>query len=112
MFDKETKKYKDEESADFVADAWAHGHSFFCYNSDSADALSSCCRLKNAIDDNVFSYTLGAGGIQTGSKKVITLNLNRITQDWYNKEKDKQTLNEYITTIVKRVHKYLSAWNN
>lgn len=108
----ENSMYIDEESADFVADAWAHGHSFFLYNSDSADALSSCCRLKNAIDDNVFSYTLGAGGIQTGSKKVITLNINRITQDWYNKERNNQTLNEYITSIVKRVHKYLSAWNN
>lgn len=112
LFDKETHKYQDEESADFVADAWAHGHSFFLYNSDSADALSSCCRLKNAIDDNVFSYTLGAGGIQTGSKKVITMNLNRIVQDWYNKEKNKQTLSEYIATITRRIHKYLSAWNH
>ena len=55
---------------------------------------------------------MGAGGIQTGSKKVITLNLNRIVQDWFNKYKDKQTLNDYITTIVKRVHKYLTAWNH
>ena len=110
LFDKETHKYKDEESADFVADAWAHGHSFFVYNSDSADALSSCCRLKNAIDDNVFSYTLGAGGIQTGSKKVITLNMNRITQDWY-RNKDVITLSDYIKNIASRIHKYLTAWN-
>lgn len=70
------------------------------------------CRLKNAIEENIFSYTLGAGGIQTGSKKVITLNLNRIVQDWYKNEKDSMSLNEYVTTIVKRVHKYLTAWNH
>lgn len=249
--------YIDEETADFIADTWAHGHSFFCYNSDSADALSSCCftkdtfvkvklssdnnshvltfeelynyikkytdtkietigsdgswksckiiklpcrpvykiqlkngsvlkcsdnhihptqrgdvstidlvvgdslkvfmskdmqsyttvisieridykddiycfemedkndpyfvlengilthncRLRNAIDENIFSYTLGAGGIQTGSKKVITMNINRITQDWYNKARDKMSLAEYVTVIAKRIHKYLTAWN-
>ena len=59
VYDKETKKYKDEEWADFAAEMWAEGHSFFCYNSDSVDSLSSCCRLKNGITDNVFSYTLG-----------------------------------------------------
>ena len=112
LVNKNTGTYSDEEMADFTAEMWAEGHSFFLYQSDSADALSSCCRLKNAIEENTFSYTLGAGGIQTGSKKVITLNLNRITQDWYNKERNNQTLNEYITSIVKRVHKYLSAWNN
>jgi len=111
LYDKNTKQYIDEESASFVAEMWAEGHSFFCYNSDSADALSSCCRLKNAIEENVFSYTLGAGGVQTGSKKVITLNLNRIVQDWY-KQRDVCSLKEYITTIVERIHKYLIAWNN
>ena len=68
------------------------------------------CRLKNAIEENVFSYTLGAGGIQTGSKKVITLNINRIVQNW-DREGRKVSLSEYITPIVKRVHKYLSAYN-
>ena len=111
LWDKNTKEYIDEEMADFTAEMWSEGHSFFLYNSDSADALSSCCRLKNAIEENVFSYTLGAGGIETGSKKVITLNINRIVQDWY-KVKDTCTLKEYITPIVCRVHKYLEAWND
>lgn len=112
LWDKETKQYKDLNTADFVADAWSRGGSFFLYNSDSADALSSCCRLKNSMEENVFSYTLGAGGIETGSKRVITLNINRIVQDWYNTSKDKCSLKEYITPIVNRVHIYLSAWNN
>ena len=43
VYDKETKKYKDEDWADFTAEMWSKGHSFFCYNSDSADSLSSCC---------------------------------------------------------------------
>lgn len=109
-------KFVDEASADLVAEMWSEGHSFFLYNSDSADALSSCCRLKNAIEDNVFSYTLGAGGIETGSKKVITLNINRIVQNWYRENVtsgiSKISLAEYISGIVSRVHKYLEAWND
>ena len=250
LVDKETQKYKDEETAQFACEMWAEGHSFFMYQSDSADALSSCCfeentkvkvrdlstgeiiissfkelaarnkevwdvsykndfvkgklvilsgknhplyriqlgneseiiatdnhihvlrdgsekftnqlkigdvllhndkqegviitnieklgetdkvycfemldktcpyftlangiithncRLRNAVEDNTFSYTLGAGGIETGSKAVITLNLNRIVQDW---AKDKSvSLKEYLYTITKRVHKYLTAFN-
>ena len=250
LTDKETHKYKDEETADFTAEMWSKGHSFFMYNSDSADALSSCCfakdqrvffeidakakecrvntfekaytltkdhrgrtynrngqmvgctviklpnrpmykvitednfyikvsdnhlnptlrgdietvnlttedsllmydgesakiksierieynddiyclemddkndpyfllangiithncRLKNAIEENQFSYTLGAGGIETGSKKVITININHMVQDWY-KVKDEISLPDYTLTVVDRVHKYLTAWN-
>ena len=102
-------KYSDAETADFMAEMWAEGASFFMYQSDSVDSLSSCCRLRNGIEDNTFSYTLGAGGIETGSKGVITLNLNRIVQDWSNSEDD--SLGHYITRIVGRVHKYLTAFN-
>ena len=120
LVDKETGQYKDEESADFCAEMHSLGHSFFIYQSDSADSLSSCCRLRNGIEENVFSTSMGAGGVMTGSKKVITLNLNRITQDWYKKShrkgllklfRYKGTLQDYIETIVNRVHKYLNAWN-
>lgn len=117
LVDKDTHQYVDTESADFCAEMHSEGHSFFIYQSDSADSLSSCCRLRNGIEENVFSTSMGAGGIMTGSKKVITLNLNRIVQDWFNKEvnvkykRNRQTLPEYITTIVNRVHKYLNAWN-
>lgn len=110
LYDKDTKKFVDEDMADFTAEMWAEGHSFFLYNSDSADALSSCCRLKSGIENNVFSYTLGAGGLRTGSKKVITLNLNRITQDW-DRTGRKEPIEEYVGVIVNRVHKYLIAWN-
>ena len=102
-------QYSDTETADFMAEMWAEGASFFMYQSDSVDSLSSCCRLRNGIEDNTFSYTLGAGGIETGSKGVITLNLNRIVQDW-TRESD-ETLPLYITNIVNRVHKYFTAFN-
>ena len=102
-------QYSDTETADFMAEMWAEGASFFMYQSDSVDSLSSCCRLRNGIEDNTFSYTLGAGGIETGSKGVITLNLNRIVQDW--KRESDETLPLYITNIVNRVHKYLTAFN-
>ena len=102
-------QYSDTETADFMAEMWAKGASFFMYQSDSVDSLSSCCRLRNGIEDNTFSYTLGAGGIETGSKGVITLNLNRIVQDWT--RESEETLPLYITNIVNRVHKYLTAFN-
>lgn len=111
-------KYSDEEMAGFFAEQWAEGASFFMYQSDSVDSLSSCCRLRNGIEDNTFSYTLGAGGVETGSKGVITLNLNRIVQDWKRSNamamvpQDSVTLAEYITDIVHNVHKYLTAFNS
>jgi ribonucleoside-triphosphate reductase len=71
---------KDLEYGDFTAEMYAEGHSFFTYMSDNADSLSSCCRLRNEIQDNGFSYTLGAGGVSTGSKSVLTINLNRCIQ--------------------------------
>ncbi len=70
----------DREWGDFTARMYAEGHSFFTYMSDNADSLSSCCRLRNEIQDNGFSYTLGAGGVSTGSKSVLTINLNRCIQ--------------------------------
>lgn len=70
----------DKEYGDFTAEMYAEGHSFFTYMSDNADSLSSCCRLRNEIQDNGFSYTLGAGGVSTGSKSVLTINLNRCIQ--------------------------------
>ena len=114
LVDKETGEYKDKDTADFAAEMWSEGASFFMYQSDSVDALASCCRLRNAVEENVFSYTLGAGGIETGSKAVITLNINRIVQDWYKKHKDKPelTLPEYLSKITKRVHIYLQAFND
>ena len=108
----EDGKYKDEEMADFFAEMWAEGHSFFMYQSDSVDALASCCRLRNAVEDNSFSFSLGAGAIETGSKRVCTLNINRIVQDWAkHDDTEYYSLPEYIERIVKRVHKYLRAWN-
>ncbi len=74
------------------------------------DILTHNCRLRNGIEKNEFSYTLGAGGIKTGSIAVITLNLNRITQDWYNTRRHKETFKEYLIPIVDRVHKYLNAF--
>ncbi len=71
---------RDTEYGDFTAEMLSEGHSFFTYMSDNADSLSSCCRLRNEIQDNGFSYTLGAGGVSTGSKSVLTINLNRCIQ--------------------------------
>lgn len=76
----ENNDVKDADYGDFTAEMYAAGNSFFTYMSDNADSLSSCCRLRNEIQDNGFSYTLGAGGVSTGSKSVLTINLNRCVQ--------------------------------
>lgn len=98
----------DEEYADFTAEMYSKGHSFFTYMSDSPDSLSSCCRLRNEVTDNQFSYSLGAGGIATGSKSVMTLNINRLVQDAVNNGYD---MIEYLRENVKKVHKFQTAYN-
>lgn len=98
----------DKEWADFTAEMYSKGHSFFTYMSDSADSLSSCCRLRNEVTDNQFSYSLGAGGIATGSKSVMTLNINRLVQDAVNKGYD---MIDYLRSQVQKVHKFQTAYN-
>lgn len=99
---------KDKEYADFTAEMYAEGHSFFTYLSDNADSLASCCRLRNEITDNGFSYTLGAGGVSTGSKSVLTINLNRVVQHAVRQGMAYQTS---IRDIVDMMHKVQLAYN-
>lgn len=98
----------DDEYADFTAEMYSLGHSFFTYVSDNADSLSSCCRLRNEIQDNGFSYTLGAGGVSTGSKSVLTINLNRCIQ--YEKNNHLPYLH-FLEEVVNLVHKVQIAYN-
>lgn len=134
----------DKEYADFTAKMWADGHSFFCYLSDSPDSLSSCCRLRNSLKDGVddeehnhttHQFSMGTASVATGSKSVMTINLNRVIQNAtaryfkevekvdfklgkkinINEVADKNVLYEYIkngiTEITERVHKYQKAFN-
>ena len=133
----------DKEYADFTAEMWAEGHSFFCYLSDSPDSLSSCCRLRNSLKDGedeehnhtTHQFSMGTASVATGSKSVMTINLNRVIQNAareyfeeyegillkegqqvdINKIKDKKLLYQYIsngiTDITERVHKYQRAFN-
>ena len=130
----------DKDYKDFTAQMYAEGHSFFTYLSDNPNALASCCRLRNEMESNAFSFTNGLTGVQTGSCNVITLNLNRIVQDWYALDKadpnleydimgtmhdpkdrintmwigDKEiayaTLKAYLIRILNRVYKYHIAY--
>ena len=102
--------YVDPEWKDFVAEMWSKGHSFFVYRSDSVDSLSSCCRLRNELQDNTFSYTLGAGGVSTGSKCVISININRLVQDavWDTPLRD---VMDRMEIQIEKIHKYLIAFN-
>ncbi|MBR6371175.1 MAG: anaerobic ribonucleoside-triphosphate reductase [Bacteroidaceae bacterium] len=99
---------KDKEYGDFTAEMYAEGHSFFTYVSDNADSLSSCCRLRNQITDNGFSYTLGAGGVSTGSKSVLTINLNRCVQY---AQRMGIPYQKYIEDVVDLMHKVQLAYN-
>ena len=132
--------YVDKEYADFTAEMWAEGHSFFCYLSDSPDSLSSCCRLRNSLKDNgddehnytTHQFSMGTASVATGSKCVMTIDLNRAVQDavfkYYNdnhisykmgekflsgcdREKAYEYIREYLTELTERVHKYLSSFN-
>lgn len=118
----------DKEYKQLTAEMYAEGHSFFTYISDSADSLASCCRLKNELTENTFSPTSGLTGVMTGSCNVITLNINRIIQDWYWKEERflncmedgraaslecedwKPRFKKYLTSILERVYKYHIAF--
>ena len=99
---------KDKAYGDLTAEMYASGHSFFTYMSDNADSLASCCRLRNQIQDNGFSYTLGAGGVSTGSKSVLTINLNRCVQQ---ATREGRSYVEYLEGIVDLVHKVQMAYN-
>ena len=102
------EEVRDEEYGDWTAQMYSEGHSFFTYMSDNADSLASCCRLRNEIQDNGFSYTLGAGGVSTGSKSVLTINLNRCVQ--YAFKKGLPYL-DYLEEIVDLMHKVQFAYN-
>ena len=99
---------KDQEWGEFTAEMYSEGHSFFTYMSNNADSLSSCCRLRNEITDNGFSYTLGAGGVSTGSKSVLTINLNRCIQYAVNHQMDYL---EYLGEVIDLCHKVQLAYN-
>ena len=96
-----TDGFADEEFRDYCAKQMEKGHSFFAYMSDSVDSLASCCRLRNELADNTFSYTLGAGGVVTGSAQVITLNMNRFVQECH-PSKDP-------SNVIEDIHEYLIA---
>jgi ribonucleoside-triphosphate reductase len=102
------KDYADKDWKDFVAEMYSKGHSFFTYTSPSVDSLSSCCRLRNEFTDNTFSYTLGAGGVSTGSKCVMTININRLVQ---NATKNNIKITDAIYEQTNKIHKYLIAFN-
>lgn len=117
------KDVLDKEYKDFITTQWAEGDSFFVYLSENADSISSCCRLRNEISENTFSSTTGLTGVQTGSCNVMTLNLNRIVQDWFRingdgyeketilgKRTKRESLRIYLESILLRVYDYQKAY--
>ena len=111
-------EFVDKELADFVTQEYSEGNSFFTYISDSADSLSSCCRLSSKIEKPQFNFTNGQLSEMTGSKNVITLNLNRIIQDWCKSiggiptvGNQYDSLKFYLISILDRIYKYQTAYN-
>ncbi len=105
----ENGRCKDDEFAGQMAQELAEGNSFFVYLSDNPDSLASCCRLRNRIDDRTFSYTLGAGGVATGSINVITLNMNRLEQDGRDLTEEVSKLHRYQYAYRKLMEQYQAA---
>lgn len=138
------KDIVDQEYADFTSEMWAEGHSFFVYLSNSPDSLSSCCRLRNSLKDledkehnhNTHQFSMGTASVATGSKSVMTINLNRVIQDavrcwskargaqisdgkqfdlkYYTDDKESvyAAVSQALTEITERVHKYQTAFNS
>ena len=117
------KEYLDNDYKELCAEEWSKGGSFFCYNSDNPTSLASCCRVLNEMSDNTFSSTTGMTGVMTGSCNVITLNINRIVQDWFKNYNNitpsdvsrysndlYPSLKWYLQTILERVYKYHIAY--
>jgi ribonucleoside-triphosphate reductase len=118
------KEYLDLDYKHLCAEEWAKGGSFFCYTSDNPTSLASCCRVLNEIKDNTFSSTTGMTGVMTGSVNVITLNINRIVQDYFrffptdcnvnclleDKSKGYPLLRKWLINILERVYKYHIAY--
>lgn len=124
VYDPKTGDIIDKDYKDLTAEMYAKGHSFFTYISDSADSLASCCRLRNELAENTFSPTSGMTGIKTGSANVITLNVNRIIQNYFGPYKHEEVVKKelwndsvhrsefvrYLTSILERVYKYHIAY--
>lgn len=106
------EKPKDHEFAQFIASEMAQGSSFFVYTSESADSLASCCRLRNELTDNTFSFSLGAGGVQTGSVNVITMNIHRIVAEALAYDRDLDAVLESLRSRLRRVHAYHVAYRD
>ena len=105
----ENGKCKDSEFADQMAEELSQGNAFFIYQSDNPDSLASCCRLRNEIADHTFSYSLGAGGVATGSINVITLNMNRLVQDGRDLATEVSKIHQYQVAYRKLMEEYLAA---
>lgn len=103
------KKVYDENFASFCAEELSEGNAFFIYQSDNADSLASCCRLRNEISDNTFSYSLGAGGVSTGSINVITINMNRLYQKGISLEKTIDNIHKYQVAYRAIIQDYKDA---
>ena len=117
VYDPKTNDIIDKDYKDFTAEMYAEGHSFFTYISDSADSLASCCRLRNELAENTFNPTSGLTGVMTGSCNVITLNINRIVQNWCKSiggiprvGNQHDSLKFYLIDILNRVYKYHIAF--
>lgn len=126
VYDPKTNDIIDKDYKDFTAEMYAEGHSFFTYISDSADSLASCCRLRNELAENTFNPTSGLTGVMTGSCNVISLNMNRIIQDWANNYREMMDgmdsadmhvfyapssgFRPHLESILERVYKYHIAF--
>lgn len=100
---------RDLEYSALCASELSKGNSFFIYLSESADSLASCCRLRNEVNTKEFSYTLGAGGVATGSINVITLNINRLIQDQRDLEFEISKIQNYQIAYRRLMEEFKAA---
>lgn len=135
-------KIKSIEEVDYKDD-------IYCFEMDNQDEpyftlqngiVTHNCRLRNSLKDNLdehnhttHQFSMGTASVATGSKSVMTINLNRVIQNAVRKyfkdvenieigndvvhltDENKNNVYEYIkeelTSMTERVHKYQKAFN-
>lgn len=103
-FVKATAVYEEPHSGK-VYDIGLNKNHYFAAN----NVVTHNCRLRNQMDTNEFSYSLGAGGVSTGSINVITLNVNRMIQNGANLSEQITKIQKYQIAHRKIFEEYLAA---
>ena len=104
--DAETGEILDKDWLDWIGEISVKNKLMNFYTSESADSLSSCCRLRNnlgsALTKNEYTNSFGVGGLNIGSHRVVAINLPQIAYiAKYSDKNDKQAFYNILESRIK-----------